>query len=462
MEHLGASPGASLARALATHVDTVLPQAAPGPARRRISFAQGLTAVLALALLARVLVIVATPHFTPSNDAADYDRHAVSLAVHGTYPPSGFGGPSAFRPPAFPYLLAGVYKLVGVGSASRRWEAGRIAEALLGVLAVALVAFIAVRLWGPRVALGAAALAAVFPSLLLVNSSLMSEGLYIPLVLAAVLAALVHRDATRHRWRYAVLTGVLVGLAALTRSNGIFLLVPIVFLVWSERPRLSWSALRAPLLVAVVTGLTLVPWTVRNAAVFHRFIPISTESGYAFRGTYQAAARSDARYPGLWTPPFAEMIGIHAARPTLNEADISDRMQQRALDYIGAHPGYLFEVGFWNSVRLVNLSGPGLERYLAPFEGYGRGLAAASVYAFWLLGLLALVGLTTRAARRVPWAFWACPVVLAVPAILFLGATRYRSPADTFVIMLATLEVLQLLGTIPAVGNLYRRRVTAA
>jgi hypothetical protein len=86
----------------------------------------------------------------------------------------------------------------------------------------------------------------------------------------------------------------------------------------------------------------------------------------------------------------------------------------------------------------------------------------ASVYAFWLLGLLALVGLTTRAARRVPWAFWACPVVLAVPSILFLGATRYRSPADPFLVMLATLGLARLLATIPAVGTLNRRRVTAA
>jgi hypothetical protein len=139
-------------------------------------------------------------------------------------------------------------------------------------------------------------------------------------------------------------------------------------------------------------------------------------------------------------------------------------MQQRALDYVGAHPFYPFEVAFWNAVRLLNLPGPGLERYLAPYSGYGRGLAVASVYAFWLLGLVALAGVGTRAARRAPPAFWACPVVLAVPSILFLGATRYRSPADPFVVMLAALGMLAIArrlrasgaSTIPAVGNLHR------
>jgi hypothetical protein len=204
----------------------------------------------------------------------------------------------------------------------------------------------------------------------------------------------------------------------------------------------------------------LIPWTARNAAVFHRFIPISTESGYALRGTYDDAARNDRRYPGLWTPPFAEMIALHVTRPKLGEAAISDQLQQRALHYVRAHPAYPLKVAVWNAVRLLNLPGPGLERYLAPFSGYGRGLAVASVYAFWLVGLLALVGIASGAARRLPWAFWACPLVLAVPSILFLGATRYRSPADPFVVMLAALGLRWLLGrrsTIPAVGTLHRR-----
>jgi hypothetical protein len=54
--------------------------------------------------------------------------------------------------------------------------------------------------------------------------------------------------------------------------------------------------------------------------------------------------------------------------------------------------------------------------------------------------------------------------VLAVPSILFLGATRYRSPADPFLVMLAALGGLAIArrlrasgaSTIPAVGKLHR------
>ena len=113
-------------------------------------------AILLIAALTRAAVILAAPHYVPVNDAADYDHYAVSLATHAAYPSSALGGPTAFRPPGFPVLLALVYKLVGVGSASARWDAGRIAQAILGVVAVALIFLIGRRLWGRTVGRGRA------------------------------------------------------------------------------------------------------------------------------------------------------------------------------------------------------------------------------------------------------------------------------------------------------------------
>ena len=40
--------------------------------------------ILVLALVARVGVIAATPHFVPVFDAWDYDRHALSIASGST------------------------------------------------------------------------------------------------------------------------------------------------------------------------------------------------------------------------------------------------------------------------------------------------------------------------------------------------------------------------------------------
>ncbi len=416
-----------------------------------LSWRASVAAIVALALAVRVIAIVASPHFRPINDAADFDRYAVSLVTHGTFPKSQLVlGPTAFRAPLFPLSLAAVYELVGVGDASTRWEAARIFEAILGAVTVALIVAIAVRLWSRRVALTAGGIAAVYPPLVLVGSSLMSESLYIPLGLGAVLVAL-HAREPGIRWGWAVGSGVLVGLAALARSTDLILVIPVAWLLWTERPRWSWRALRAPAIATLAAALTLVPWTVRNQAVMHTFVPITDESGYALIGTYNTFAQARTDYPALYTPPLLEAAKLLPLARGRNEAQYSSQLTSRSLDYIGNHPGSVLKTGFWSAVRLLNLSGPGLERYIEPTWGYASGLAVASVYGFWVVLALALAGMLSRAARRAPPAFWLCPLALLVTTVFVVGATRYRVQADPWVVMLAALGAFEL-------GRRLRRR----
>ena len=412
---------------------------------QRMSFRRGLLLVLALALAVRVLTIVLTPGFTPETDALDYDRHGVTIAVDSSYPSTVLapgGGPTAFRPPAMPVALGALYEVVGVDSERARWRAGRIFEAVLGTVAVALIALIALRLWGPAAGLLSAFIAALYPPLVLIGSSLMAEPLYIVLLLGAVLAALMSRDA-RHPLRWAALAGGLAGLAALTRSNGLAVLLPLAVLVWAMRPRWSRRALAAPAVLLVVTALVLAPWTVRNASVLDAFVPVSTQSGYAFAGTYNDEARDHPRFPTIWVPPWrVEAMQTAYADRSLDEVELSAELRDRAVDYLRENPGYLAEVMGHNVLRLLNLEGPAIERYLAPLEGYPVELVNVSVYAFWLLALVAAAGAFTRAARRAPVALWGVPLFAALSCILFLGLTRYRSPADPFLVMLASLALL--------------------
>jgi hypothetical protein len=73
--------------------------------------------ILVVAAAARAALILVTPHFTLFGDPADYQHWAVSLASGHGFPSTGIaspGTPSAFRPPAYPLTLAGLYELVGV------------------------------------------------------------------------------------------------------------------------------------------------------------------------------------------------------------------------------------------------------------------------------------------------------------------------------------------------------------
>lgn len=432
------------AGATAFEADRGLAGAVRGARARRLGVARAVTAVALLALLVRVVVVLATPHFVPQTDAADYDREAVSLVEHGVFPNSLLapsGGPTAFRPPTFPILLAGVYEISGTGSQSARWRAGRLAEAVLGALTAALVCLIALRLFGTASALVAGAIAAVYPPLVLIGSSLMSESLFIPLLLAAVLSALVGRESP-HTYRWALLAGLLVGLAALTRSVGIAIALPVVLLLWNRRPRWSWPSAAPPLAMLATVLVTLVPWTIRNLVVMHSFVPVSTENGFALAGTYNAVARARRDYPALWAPPVIQLAAVAKAHPRYNEAQVSSSLTSVGLHFIEAHPGYLAVVAFWSAIRMLDLQGPGLERYASTFEAYPPWLATVSVYAFWFVAALALAGAATRMARRPPLALWLAPGVLFVVTILFSGGTRYRAPEDPFVVMLAALGLL--------------------
>lgn len=410
-----------------------------------------LVAFVLAALLVRVAVVIATPHYVARTDAADFDQLAVSLASTGHYPRShewAPQGPTAFRPPLFPFALAVVDKLVGTGSEHARWTADRIMEAVLGAIAVGLIGLIGWRVWGAAVALVAAGIAAIDPPLLLAGSSLLSEALFIPLVLGAVLAALVHRDSM-HRRRLAVLSGVLVGLAALTRGNGVVVAIPAVLLLWGTRPRWRWAALRAPVVLLAAAALTMLPWAIRNYTEFHRVVPTTTETGYALAGTYNAATQGRAAVPTLWYPPLEQMKTLARADPRASEAVISSRLTGNALRYIEHHPSSLAKTGYYGVVRLLNLNGPLLEEILSFGEGYPVRLAQYSVYAFWVLLALAIAGALTPAARRAPWALWACPAVIMLSAVLLEGLTRYRLPADPFFVLLAALTLVTAARRLP-------------
>jgi hypothetical protein len=251
-----------------------------------------------------------------------------------------------------------------------------------------------------------------------------------------------------------VLAGALVGLASLTRANGLALLVPMWFLVWAVRPRMTLTAARAPLAMVLAALVTLAPWTIRNATVFHTVVPVSTEGGYTLAGAFNSEPR---RYPYIWAAPVADLRRAFEAEPTGDEAQIGSKMTSLALTYMGDHPGVVAKTLLWNTLHLSGLPGPGLERWGAPYESYPRGLAVASVYSFWVLALLALAGAFSVAARRAPLALWGFPLAIFLSTVALIGTTRNRAPADPFFIWLGSLAVCAALQR-PSLG-LFQARV---
>lgn len=403
---------------------------------------------MALALLVRVAVIVADSGYLPQQDAWDYDRHARSIAAGDGFPDSYYAldrGPSALRAPGYPFFLGGLYAVSGDSIAL-----GRLANAALGTLAVLLLYLIAKRVWGRRVGLLAAGLAAVFPPLVLLSRELLSEPLFIALELGMVLAVLEFRRMRELRW--AALAGLLMGLAALTRNPGPALAIPLVVGLWVVRPRRSWAAAAVPGLAVLCALLAIAPWTVRNAVEFGRFIPITSGTGFAMAGTYNEASLEDDADPGSWrTPRVAPEYTPLFLTPGIDEGTLDATLRSRASHFALGHPLYVAEVSGWNLLRMFEVVGGSV---VDPITGRVevRGIGSDDPWVeragLVLAGLLAAVWIFAIArsrrpgARRIPTGplfLWLVPILLIAVAIPINGLPRQRTPVDPFLLILAAI-----------------------
>jgi 4-amino-4-deoxy-L-arabinose transferase-like glycosyltransferase len=404
--------------------------------------------LLALALVVRLGYVAVTPGYQAVNDAHNYDVHARSIAEGHGFARIGSGptGQTAFRPPGYPYFLAGVYALTGDDrtAAETRYRAGRVANALVGTVIVALIGVLAMQLFDRRVALAAMALGAVYLPLVLVSGTLMSEPLFAALLLGALAAAIHHRRSP-HRCRWVLLAGLLGGLAILTRANAAILLAPLAFAVWDAKPRWSWRSLVPPATLVAVAIVTVSPWTIRNAVVFHSFVPVTTQFGTALAGTYNDAARADRENPASWRSlrHVADYQYLTRRWRQIPEPTLDGELRAAAVRYAADHPAYVAKVAFWDTLRMLDLARLSWSRHTASTISIGPRWADAGVITFWLFAALAIAGALTARARRMPL------YVAAVPALLYLGVVffvfetpRYRTGIDPFIVMLASIALV--------------------
>lgn len=399
-------------------------------------------ALLALALAVRIAEVQRTP-YRPIGDARSYLQLASQIAHTGDYSSKDAGaggsqGPTAYFAPGYPYLLAAVDELDGhTTAASAAVEPDRVTGALIGTLIVLLIGLIALECFGASIALIALAIAAVYPALVELSALLVAENLLVAFELAAVWTAL--RAQRSHSGGWPLAAGILVGLAALTHTNGTLLALPLGFALTSlpgyGRPRNTGAAM---MLCAI--ALTIAPWVLRDAAVTHSFVPISDESGITLAGTYNPTSAGATNPPYEWRDyrdvPADRDIAVQAR--DLTETQLDSRLLSRALSYIVSHPLAPLRAGLDNTLRLLELEGSRAWRASAASTGIDAGTARIGVIGFWLLGALALAGAFTRLPREAPRWLWAVPLLMTLSVVFVnAGTPRFREPIDPFLILLA-------------------------
>jgi 4-amino-4-deoxy-L-arabinose transferase-like glycosyltransferase len=396
------------------------------------------TGSLAVALIVRVAIVLASKgHYVPVNDSADFMRIATSIkSGHGFGPTQvpGAHGPSAFRTPLYPALLAALFSVTGVSV-----TAGRLFTALVSTGFVAAFGALGWRLGGRRMGLVCLIAAAVYPPFLLASYGLQYEAVFLLLTTLALLAALQWRLQPERIWLL-VAAGLLTGLAVLCRETAALVLVPVWVFIWQGRRTISGRRLFALLGTVTVSALVVVvPWTIRNAVTLHAFIPVSDSPDEALAGSYNATTLADTANLGRWIVPYGDPTDLRlfqALGPSPTEEQVMSMYRTAATNYIEDHPASVPKMVGWNTVRLFDLRGFQDATYLAPYVPWNTRLVKLSVVSFWILAPIAVAGLFTRRARSIPKAVWAYPVLMFLTLVFTTADIQYRVALEPFFLIL--------------------------
>jgi 4-amino-4-deoxy-L-arabinose transferase-like glycosyltransferase len=340
--------------------------------------------------------------------------------------------PAANYSPGMPLFAAAIYKLTG--GVHERFA--RLVLALIGALAVLFAYLIGRRLSGPLAGLIGAAAVAIYPALLEYQGMLMGEPLAATLLVGAVLAVLWATEGEQWRW---LLPGALFGALALVRPEylAVAVLASLVGLIRDGRDGLRASAAQAAILLA---GLAVVvaPWTIRNAIVLDRFVPVSTGGGQVlFAGSYLPSGGDPERVGAEVVERHPELFGPDAVR-RLRLEQILARLAAHRYPHLDTDEG-LVRMGrerLGDAITEEPLAYAGfVAAKISRIWAHGpRDVMRVPVWEVlhWLLLALGLVGLAVLALQGRREALLLATIFVAITAI---SALLVASPRRVLVMM---------------------------
>jgi hypothetical protein len=338
-------------------------------------------------------------------------------------------GPTAWLPPLYPLLVAAVFRLFGIYTASSAWILLAI-NCVFSALTAMAIWEIGARCFSPRVALWSGWLWALHPAAMqyavrwIWETSITTCLFTFTLVLALRLRNIGAVQPTTSNQQPATswaLLGLLWGLIALLNST-LLLFLPALG-VWPLIPALRNPALRATALRNATLALLIVlaciaPWTLRNRHAFHTFIPLRGNLGVElYMGDGPGSTGLLMEYDHPFQSP--QQLRLYAS---LGEVRYSAMRGALARAYIKSDPAHFAEIVarriyfFWISVPSD-----------VPWPA-----ETARVLNFAFISLSGLMGLALALHRRVPaaglfaWAF----LLLPVTYYLITVHARFRHPLE--------------------------------
>ncbi len=219
--------------------------------------------VLLLALVIRLVYLFVFQPPLIWVDSSDYDQLALNLANGYGYS-SQSGIPYAFREPGYSlFFLAPLYFVFG-----HSILVVQLFQIFLSLGIALLIFYLAKKYFSKKIALLSVAFFAFYPPFIAYSAEVLTE---IPAIFLLILGVfLIIQSLKKKSLKFSVLTGIVLGMLALTRF--VFVFLPLFLLAMSLILR-NWRGYAKHFAVAFVLSiLVLFPWFLRNYLAFDAFV----------------------------------------------------------------------------------------------------------------------------------------------------------------------------------------------
>lgn len=342
-------------------------------------------------------------------------------------------GPTAWESPLYPLMLAGDFHLFGIDTPLAAWVILAM-NCIFSAFTVWAIWEIAVRCFNRRVAFWSAWIWALYPAAMQyavkwiwemsVTTFLFSAILVVALRMRNIGGDPAEADeaATTKRW---AIFGLLWGVITLS-SASVAIFLPFCGLWILKGTRQLRRQLPRVLLAAVLCVACITPWMVRNALVFHHFVPMRTNFGAE-----------------LWMGNNPNLDGLTIGSPVAlaPEERRLDRMGEYAygrwrghiaLENIRHHPWQFLALTarriefFWADVPHATAKGREWTEYVRSLN-------------FQFASIVGILGLILAVRRRIPAASLFVMAFVVIPFVYYFVfvQARFRNTLEPLITILA-------------------------
>ncbi|UCD62960.1 MAG: glycosyltransferase family 39 protein [Candidatus Zixiibacteriota bacterium] len=402
----------------------------------------GLLAVILAALLFRLVYLLLYQALPDWNQLTvdNYYHHNWAISIAGG---NILGDTTYFRAPFYVYCLALLYHLFGISL----WV-GRIFGLVIGLASILMTYLIARRVFDHRTGLVAATIQALYPVSIYFELELLLDPLFMLLLQLTIHRFLVWWDTGGIGQSF--LTGVFLGMAAITRPTAlIFVPLLVLIVIATARVKGAWFKQSIPMVLGV--ALLVLPITLRNYVVARDPVLISSQGGInLYIGNNDAADGFSA----VMTEPLGfnwrisqiTHIAETEAGRKLKPGEVSSFWLKASLDWMLRNPGDFLKLyatklyhNFANR-EISNNRDLGVFFHKIPLLRYNP-LSLGVLLALSLTGLLFAYRHNQRAG------FMAVIILTyVIVSALFFFSSRFRLPLLPMYIVLAAATLVWLSG----------------